>query len=142
MANAESKSLAVASLLNETGMARRPDIARIFQQAQVDAYAKPTRREIQVLDCLERGMANKQIANELGISEGTTKIYFARIFQKFMLTSRLEAALWWKAKKASVLTKGERTMLMMLDGATITIKVSGLDDPITLTLKATEAKRK
>jgi DNA-binding NarL/FixJ family response regulator len=42
-----------------------------------------------------RGIGNKEIADELGIAEATVKVYLVRIFKKFRVSSRLEAALFW-----------------------------------------------
>ena len=39
-------------------------------------------------------MSNKQIGRELGISDGTVKIYVRSLLQKLNLHSRLELAAW------------------------------------------------
>jgi two-component system nitrate/nitrite response regulator NarL len=39
-------------------------------------------------------MSNKQIGRELGISDGTVKIYVRNLLQKLSLHSRLELAAW------------------------------------------------
>nr|WP_256580497.1 LuxR C-terminal-related transcriptional regulator [Pseudomonas sp. Irchel s3h14] len=39
-------------------------------------------------------MSNKQIGRELGISDGTVKIYVRNLLQKLSLRSRLELATW------------------------------------------------
>lgn len=41
-----------------------------------------TRREQQVLELVERGLRNKEIAEELGIRPGTVKIHLRHIFEK------------------------------------------------------------
>ena len=41
-----------------------------------------TRREQQVALLIVRGMSNKEVARELGLSDGTVKLYVHRIFQK------------------------------------------------------------
>jgi len=50
-----------------------------------------TERELQVLGLLAQGLANKQIAFELGISEHTVKFHVSGIYAKLGATSRTEA---------------------------------------------------
>jgi len=50
-----------------------------------------TERELEVLGLLARGMANKQIAVELGISEHTVKFHVSSIYTKLNVTNRTEA---------------------------------------------------
>lgn len=51
-----------------------------------------TERESQVLQLLAKGLANKQIAGVLGISEHTVKFHISSIYSKLGVTSRTEAA--------------------------------------------------
>ena len=53
-----------------------------------------TDREIDVLSCVGEGMANKQIARKLGISERTVKAHLTSIFQRLGVSDRVQAALW------------------------------------------------
>ena len=48
-------------------------------------------RELEVLNLLSKGLANKQIALELGISEHTVKFHVSSIYQKLHVTNRTEA---------------------------------------------------
>ena len=48
-------------------------------------------RETEVLGLLSKGLANKQIAMELGISEHTVKFHVSSIYQKLGVSSRTEA---------------------------------------------------
>lgn len=50
-----------------------------------------TEREVEVLGLLARGMANKQIAVDLGISEHTVKYHVTSIFTKLDVGSRTQA---------------------------------------------------
>lgn len=50
-----------------------------------------TAREVQVLGLLVQGMANKQIALALGISEHTVKFHISGIYQKLGVANRAEA---------------------------------------------------
>jgi DNA-binding NarL/FixJ family response regulator len=63
---------------------------------QVDPDAEPlieplTEREVEVLGWLAQGLANKQIAVQLGISEHTVKFHVSAIYAKLGATSRTEA---------------------------------------------------
>ena len=51
-------------------------------------------REREVLVLVASGLANKQIARKLGISEKTVKGHLTRIFQSIGVTDRTQAALW------------------------------------------------
>lgn len=51
-----------------------------------------TEREGQTLTLISAGLSNKQIARELGISDGTVKIYVRNLLRKFRLESRLALA--------------------------------------------------
>jgi DNA-binding NarL/FixJ family response regulator len=50
-----------------------------------------TERESEVLGLLSKGLANKQIAAALGISEHTVKFHVSSIYQKLDVTNRTEA---------------------------------------------------
>jgi DNA-binding NarL/FixJ family response regulator len=50
-----------------------------------------TERESEVLGLLSKGLANKQIAVELGISEHTVKFHVSSIYTKLNVTNRTEA---------------------------------------------------
>ncbi len=53
-----------------------------------------TDRELQVLKLVARGMANKDIAKELFISENTVKNHVRNILEKLQLHSRMEAVVY------------------------------------------------
>ena len=50
-----------------------------------------TARETEVLNLLSKGLANKQIASALGISEHTVKFHVSSIYTKLNVTNRTEA---------------------------------------------------
>lgn len=50
-----------------------------------------TERESQVLKCLSRGLAYKQVAADLGISMSTTRTHIQRIYHKLHVHNRTEA---------------------------------------------------
>ena len=51
-----------------------------------------TPREREIVMFLRQGMRNKQIAGEMGITEGTVKIYLFRLFHKLGVRNRFELA--------------------------------------------------
>jgi DNA-binding NarL/FixJ family response regulator len=51
-------------------------------------------REIDVLRLTARGLANKQIGRELGISERTVKVHLGNVFRRIGVADRTSAALW------------------------------------------------
>jgi DNA-binding CsgD family transcriptional regulator len=53
-----------------------------------------TRREQQVLALVTRGLANKHIARQLGITERTVKAHLTSVFQQLGVSDRTHAALW------------------------------------------------
>jgi DNA-binding NarL/FixJ family response regulator len=53
-----------------------------------------TDRERQVLDLVRQGLANKQIARQLGISERTVKAHLTSVFSSLGVSDRTQAALW------------------------------------------------
>ena len=53
-----------------------------------------TEREREVLQLVAGGLANKQIARRLGISEKTVKGHLTQVFQTLGVTDRTQAALW------------------------------------------------
>lgn len=53
-----------------------------------------TLREQQTLKLIAQGMSNKLIARELGISDGTVKVYVKNLLRKLNLHSRLELSAW------------------------------------------------
>ena len=51
-----------------------------------------TQRQSQILDCLQRGMANKLIAYELNMCESTVKVHIRNIMKKLNATNRTQVA--------------------------------------------------
>jgi DNA-binding NarL/FixJ family response regulator len=51
-------------------------------------------REIEVLQLVAQGLANKQIGRRLGISERTVKAHLGRVFRQIGVADRTSAALW------------------------------------------------
>ena len=53
-----------------------------------------TPRESEVLALVRQGLANKQIARRLRISERTVKAHLTSTFQRIGVVDRTQAALW------------------------------------------------
>jgi DNA-binding NarL/FixJ family response regulator len=51
-------------------------------------------RELEVLRLVSKGLANKQIARTLGISEHTVKIHLGNVFKRIGVSDRTSAAMW------------------------------------------------
>jgi DNA-binding NarL/FixJ family response regulator len=73
-----------------------PKAARALLESRrvVDRGSALTQRELEVLGLVRRGLANKQIARQLGISERTVKAHLTSIFSTIGVTDRTRAALW------------------------------------------------
>jgi DNA-binding NarL/FixJ family response regulator len=56
----------------------------------VKSAVKLTRREEEVLDGILRSLANKEIANELNLSERTVKFHVSSLLAKYKVRSRME----------------------------------------------------
>ena len=68
-----------------------------------DRLPTPTRRQREVLACLTRGLMNKQIAAELGISERTVKNHVNALHQRMGTSNRVQLAVaetWTQARRA------------------------------------------
>ncbi|MBI1211939.1 MAG: response regulator [Alphaproteobacteria bacterium] len=59
-----------------------------------------TARQNEVLEALETGASNKEIARKLNLTEGTVKIHLAAIYRQIAVKSRGEAIAWSLARKA------------------------------------------
>jgi DNA-binding NarL/FixJ family response regulator len=59
---------------------------------EVTPASRLTARERDVLPLLAAGLTNKGIARELGLTEGTVRIYVSAIFAKLGVTNRTEAS--------------------------------------------------
>jgi two-component system nitrate/nitrite response regulator NarP len=72
-----------------------PEIAERTRHAEERAASAPplTRRERELIELVRQGLRNRDIAAELGVTEGTVKVYLHAIFDKFRVDSRTELAL-------------------------------------------------
>ena len=71
-------------------MARFLDSSFALSSPARSSSRRLSQRERQVLDGVVKSQSNKEIANELHISESTVKFHLARIFRKFHVRRRAE----------------------------------------------------
>ncbi len=87
---------AAVRAVHEGGSPLDPKAARVLLDSR-RATQDPdnlTDREREVLLLVRGGLANKQIARKLGISERTVKAHLTNVFQRLGVTDRTQAALW------------------------------------------------
>ena len=72
-----------------------PEVAERTRQAEERAASVPplTRRERELIELVRLGLKNRDIASELGVTEGTVKVYLHAIFDKLKVDNRTELAL-------------------------------------------------
>ena len=72
-----------------------PEIADRTRRAKERADSAPplTRRERELIELVRQGLRNRDIAVELGVTEGTVKVYLHAIFDKLQVENRTELAL-------------------------------------------------
>jgi DNA-binding NarL/FixJ family response regulator len=61
------------------------------EQDGAEAETKLSKRQVQLMACLVRGLSNREIAEELDISEHTVKVHLWRLFRKLGVKSRTQA---------------------------------------------------
>ena len=84
-----------------------PRVAAGLLRGRRNAHAMElTTREREVLRLVTKGLLNKQIAREMGISEKTVKAHLGRVFQRLGVTDRTQAALW--AQRNGIFAEGDQ----------------------------------
>ncbi len=73
-----------------------PKVAGVLIEARSARQAEEglTARERDVLVLVAEGLSNKEIATQLGITEGTVKAHLGRVFRRIGVRQRTQAALW------------------------------------------------
>jgi DNA-binding NarL/FixJ family response regulator len=72
-----------------------PRVARALLPGQEPAPGEDlSTRELQVLRLVALGLANKQIARRLEISERTVKVHLGNVFRRVGVSDRTSAAIW------------------------------------------------
>ena len=73
---------------------RRIENARAYYTDEGTPYRPLSNREMEVLECIVRGMSNKEIALELSISQQTVKNHITSILRKFGVEDRTQAVVY------------------------------------------------
>ncbi len=85
--------------LDQEVMQRAMDLA-MSPDAVRDPMEILSSRERAVATLVQRGLRNKEIADELGLTEGTVKVHLHKVFDKLSIRSRAELILLSKAQQA------------------------------------------
>ncbi len=67
-------------------------LRKLREKERLEAFAPLTDRELQILALIAQGKSNREIAEELFLSEKTVRNYISQILEKLGLSSRTEAA--------------------------------------------------
>lgn len=70
------------------------ELAATDDEQAAALFAPLTSREIEILDCIARGLSNKEIANELSISGQTVKNHITSILSKLQVNDRTMAVIY------------------------------------------------
>ena len=81
------------ALYHLVGPDRCEEVVDLRQQEHPDFLMKLSFRELEVLNCLSAGSANKVIARRCGITEATVKVHVKAILRKLKAKNRTEAAI-------------------------------------------------
>jgi len=103
-------------LLQEMSTARGVRVSGPTPRPERPAVDPLTERELDVLKLVAHGKSNREIADELVVSEGTVRTHVSNILSKLHLASRTQATLF-------ALREG----LTSLDGASIPLDASQKD---------------
>lgn len=58
-----------------------------------------TKRELEVLEYVVMGLSNKEVAEKLGVSKDTIRVYMNKIYLKLNVKNRIQASLWFLKNK-------------------------------------------
>lgn len=98
--SAEEVKLAVHGLLQ--GKPYVPEASTRFESYRSDSERKLSPRQQEIMQLLAQGLSNKEIANILGITEGTIRVHLSSIFKAIKVSNRTEATLWYLLRQNKV----------------------------------------
>jgi DNA-binding NarL/FixJ family response regulator len=84
----------VARFDEDHSSARSLHAMKVAPAAGVTTPTMLSSREMEVLDCVAHGLSNKEIANELYVSEQTVKNHMTSVFRKMEVEDRVQALLF------------------------------------------------
>jgi DNA-binding NarL/FixJ family response regulator len=95
----EAVSAAVTAAVNDLfsitfAVARRTFGAMASQSVRRDSFDGVSARELEILKLMASGLANKQVARQLGLSEKTVRNHIANIYEKLGIHDRSQALLY------------------------------------------------
>ena len=94
-ASAAQAKMAIRGLLN--GDRYLPDDPNLNEprnkSSGAESFLSP--RQLEIMQLLAQGLSNKEIANILGITEGTIRVHLSAIFKAIKVSNRTEATLWY-----------------------------------------------
>lgn len=74
--------------------------ARVAPPRLIDGGKQPlSKRELEVAELVAEGLSNRQISQQLGLSEHTIKNYLFHIFEKLGMSSRVELVLYARSDR-------------------------------------------
>lgn len=92
--SAEEIKLAVHDILQ--GKAYIPELsAGRYDSFRTESGRRLSPRQQEILQLLSQGLSNKDIAEILGITEGTIRVHLSTIFKAIKVSNRTEATLWY-----------------------------------------------
>lgn len=100
--SAEEVKLAIHGLLQ--GKAYVPEMSSLSQDRfRTESGRKLSPRQQEIMQLLAQGLSNKDIADILGITEGTIRVHLSSIFKAIKVSNRTEATLWYLLRKNNTL---------------------------------------
>lgn len=89
----EEIKLAVHGLLQNRSYLPEEDYSNGGSRGEHERRLSP--RQLEIMQLLAQGLSNKEIANILGITEGTIRVHLSSIFKAINVSNRTEATLWY-----------------------------------------------
>jgi DNA-binding NarL/FixJ family response regulator len=83
-----------AAAAGESPFSPKAATALVARRSELRSRERLTDREREVLTLVSEGLANKDIARRLGVSEKTVKSHLTTVFARIGVTDRTQAALW------------------------------------------------